>query len=122
MKQQDQGIEETLGKVKHKILVLSGKGGVGKSTVAVNLAAALANSGRKVGIMDVDLHGPSVPRLLGLNEQYAGLADGRIMPVQYTENLQVVSIENLLPTHDSAVIWRGPLKIGAIRQFLADVA
>ncbi len=119
---QDEEIRKTLERVKHKILILSGKGGVGKSTVAVNLAAALAEEGYKVGLMDVDLHGPSVPRLLGLNEIKPGFADDQIIPVHYTENLKVVSIENFLDERDTAVIWRGPLKIGAIRQFLADVA
>ena len=122
MEQQDRIIRQTLNKVKHKILILSGKGGVGKSTVAANLSAALADAGYRVGLMDVDLHGPSIPRLLGLNEQRAEFSDGRILPVSYSPNLQVVSIENLLGEHDSAIIWRGPMKIGAIRQFIADVA
>ena len=122
MKQQDYVINTMLAHVKHKLIVLSGKGGVGKSTVAVNLAVALAESGYRVGLMDVDLHGPSVPRLMGLTKVNAMISDGQISPVYYQDNLKVVSIENLLPENDEALIWRGPIKIGVIRQFLADVA
>ena len=108
--------------VRHKVLVLSGKGGVGKSTVAVNLAAALAREGRRVGLLDVDLHGPSVPRLLHLEgSRLTGDEDG-LLPVRCGKRLRVVSIGFLLEDASQAVIWRGPRKFGAILQFLADVA
>jgi ATP-binding protein involved in chromosome partitioning len=122
MKIQDQAINRVLEKVKYRILILSGKGGVGKSTVAANLAASLAKVGKRVGLMDVDLHGPTVPRLLGLDKWSAGMADDHLIPLEHTENLKVISIENMLPSHDDAIIWRGPLKIGVIRRFLADVS
>jgi ATP-binding protein involved in chromosome partitioning len=119
---QDLAIQQALSRVKHKLIILSGKGGVGKSTVAVNLAVALSRTGVKVGLLDVDLHGPSVPKLLGLHEIKPVVTAGRINPVSYNENLKVISIENFLDMNDSPVIWRGPMKITAIRQFLSDVA
>lgn len=109
-----------LCRIRRKVVVLSGKGGVGKSTVAVNLAAALSLSGRRTGLLDVDIHGPSVPTLLGLEgHTLAGDADG-IVPVEVGD-LKVVSAGFLLGDPDEAVIWRGPLKMGVIRQFIADV-
>jgi len=116
---QEEEIKSTLSRIKHKILVMSGKGGVGKSTVAVNLAINLAEKGYKVGLMDVDLHGPSVPRIMGLNATFPG--GDRPRPIPYSPNLAVISIEPLLPDKDKSVIWRGPLKIGVIRQFIADI-
>ena len=114
-------MRNSLSNIRHKLLVMSGKGGVGKSTVAANLAVALAERGFKIGLLDVDLHGPSIPGLLGL----VGLppnGDGeRIDPLEYSDHLKVVSMGTFLPNRDDAVIWRGPLKIGAIRQFLGDV-
>ena len=117
---QEASIKVNLAHIKNKILVMSGKGGVGKSTVAVNIAKGLANRGFKTGLLDVDLHGPSVPRMLGL----FGLATANqeaIIPMAVGDNLKVVSIEVLTDQKDQAVIWRGPLKIGVIRQFVADV-
>ncbi len=116
---QDKAIENTLQRIKHKILVMSGKGGVGKSTVAVNLAVGLAEKGHKVGLLDVDLHGPSVPRILGMKEGFKGGENPK--PIQYSPNLSVVSIEPLLPDKDRSIIWRGPVKIGVIRQFISDL-
>jgi len=120
---QDKEIRETLSHIRHKILVMSGKGGVGKSTVAAYLAVALAQRGYKVGLMDVDLHGPSIPRLLGLQGSILpGTKQGKARPVPYLKNLDVISIEPLMgPDRDRATIWRGPLKIGVIRQFIADI-
>jgi len=115
-------IDEALGRIKHKILVMSGKGGVGKSTVAVNLAVALAKTGRRVGLMDVDLHGPTVPVLLGMTDRRPEVGGEGLQPLVYSENLKVMSMGNLLDEANRAVIWRGPLKIGAIRQFIGDVA
>ena len=107
--------------MKHVILVLSGKGGVGKSTVSVNLAFALANHGRNVGLLDLDIHGPSIPKMLGLEDQRPAVLDKAIEPIHVTGNLSVMSMAFLLPDSTSPVIWRGPMKMGAIRQFLTDV-
>jgi Mrp family chromosome partitioning ATPase len=118
--QQDQlGIRMML--IRHKFLVLSGKGGVGKSTVAVNLATALADAGRRVGLLDVDLHGPSVPSLLGLDYKPAPGRAGGIAPAPAGDNLWAMSIQFFLPEDDDAVIWRGPRKYSAIREMLAGV-
>ncbi len=121
MKIEDERIKATLDKVKNIICVMSGKGGVGKSTVAVNLAVSLARDGQKVGLMDVDLHGPTVPVMLGTVHQKLKKEGNYLAPLDYSKNLKVMSIGNLLDTEDRAVIWRGPLKIGAIRQFISDV-
>lgn len=117
-----EALEARLSRIQHKLLVLSGKGGVGKSTVAVNLAVQLAKAGYRVGLLDVDLHGPSVPTLLGLHgPRLAAEADGRIAPIQLTEHLSVVSLGLALEHDADAVIWRGPMKHGMIQQFLKDV-
>jgi Mrp family chromosome partitioning ATPase len=114
-------LNRRLAEIRHKVLVLSGKGGVGKSTVAVNLAASLAAGGFETGLLDVDVHGPSVPGLLGLDAKASAAPGGNIAPVLADERLKVMSIGLLLPTGDDAVIWRGPLKMGVIKQFLKDV-
>ncbi|GFM33864.1 Mrp/NBP35 family ATP-binding protein [Desulfovibrio subterraneus] len=119
---QDALISSTLDKIRYKLFIMSGKGGVGKSSVTVNTAAALAAKGYKVGILDVDIHGPSVPNLLGATQ--LGLeADrgGLLNPAQVNENLWVVSMDSLLKDKDTAVLWRGPKKTAAIRQFVSDV-
>jgi Mrp family chromosome partitioning ATPase len=114
-------LEDRLSVIKHKILVLSGKGGVGKSTVAVNLAVSLARAGNKVGLLDVDVHGPSIPTLLGMTG-YRPEGDGQnLLPIRLTKNLAVMSIGLLVDDQNAAVIWRGPMKFGMIRQFLRDV-
>jgi len=118
---QDSIISSTLARIKYKIFVMSGKGGVGKSSIAVNLAAALAGRGFKVGIMDVDIHGPNVPRLLGLSGGFDVDRGALIMPKKYNDNLFAVSMESLLKDPNQAVLWRGPLKGSAIRQFISDV-
>lgn len=110
-----------MGRIRHKILVLSGKGGVGKSTVAVNIAVALALEGKRVGLLDADIHGPSIPSLLRLEGAAASTGKDGIEPLAFGENLKVMSIGFLLPDPDTPVIWRGPMKIGVIRQFLRDV-
>lgn len=121
--QQENAITRSLGKIKNKILVMSGKGGVGKSTVSVNLALSLAKRGHKVGLMDVDLHGPDVVRMLNLKGtiQAPDSPDGLVPPLEYNGNLKVVSLEYMMKDRDEAIIWRGPLKIQAIRQFVADM-
>ena len=118
---QEQAVKDTLGKIKHKFLVMSGKGGVGKTSVAVNLAIALSQKGFKVGIMDVDLHGPDVPRMLGLEGMIGASENQKLAPMPYSEKLTAISIESLMPNKDDAVIWRGPLKHSAISQFISDV-
>jgi len=118
---EEERIQRALGKVKHSILVMSGKGGVGKSTVAVNLAVALARAGRKVGLLDVDLHGPTVPVLLGLVESRPAVLGDMLVPIEHASGVKMISMGNLLDIADRAVIWRGPKKIGAIRQFIGDV-
>ena len=110
-----------MGSVRQKLLVLSGKGGVGKSTVAANLAVWLARAGKRVGLLDVDVHGPSIPRLMGLDVHSVETAGEEIVPVTVGENLAVMSIGFLLSSRDDAVIWRGPRKHQLIRQFLTDV-
>ncbi len=111
-----------LRSVKHKILVLSGKGGVGKSTVAVNLAAGLAREGRTVGLLDVDIHGPSVPKMLGMGAQPLTVNEkGFIVPALSKHGIKVVSMAFLISDVDSPIIWRGPAKMAAIRQFLNEV-
>jgi Mrp family chromosome partitioning ATPase len=116
-----QALQERMCKIKHKVLVLSGKGGVGKSTVAVNIAVALAARGKKVGLLDIDIHGPNVPKMLGVEGKRVGGEPDSLDPYPYSDNLKLMSIAFLLQTPDSAVIWRGPLKYGVIKQFLKDV-
>ena len=119
---QDEEIREKLKGFKNKILVMSGKGGVGKSTIAAYLAAGLAKRGFRVGLMDVDLHGPSIPRLLGLKGNIqASAVSKKGIPLRYLPNMEVISIEALLGDRDAATIWRGPLKIGVIKQFISDI-
>jgi len=110
-----------MSRVKRKVLVLSGKGGVGKSTVAANLALALAAEGKQVGLLDVDIHGPSIPALLGLEGRSPAGTGTALLPVRFDSHLQVMSIGFLLRNRDDAVIWRGPLKMKVIQQFLGDV-
>jgi Mrp family chromosome partitioning ATPase len=116
-----QQLQERLCRIKHKIVVLSGKGGVGKSTVAVNLAAALALTGKEVGLLDVDIHGPSIPTMLGLEGESIHGHEGELFPAE-VGNLKVMSLGFFLKNQDDAVIWRGPLKMSAIKQFVKDVA
>lgn len=118
---QDKIIESSLAKIKNKILVMSGKGGVGKSSIAANLAVGLAEKGFKTGLMDVDLHGPSIAKIMGITDLLDITPDNFIQPWKFGENLKVVSMQALMPEKDTAVIWRGPAKTGVIRQFVADV-
>jgi Mrp family chromosome partitioning ATPase len=119
--EQQAALKARMSKVKHKIAVISGKGGVGKSTVAVNLAAVFAKSGNKVGKLDADVHGPSVPRLLGLTGQQVKVGPPGAFPVPGPLGIKVVSMDFFLPEEKTPTIWRGPLKMRAIRQLLTDV-
>ena len=120
---QDTAIKRSLGKIKNKILVMSGKGGVGKSTISTNLALGLAQRGFKVGLMDVDLHGPDICRMLDLKMTIGDIKkeNDLVPPMPYGDNLKVISLEYMMENRDDPIIWRGPLKIQAIRQFLADI-
>ncbi len=109
-----------LCRIKKKILVLSGKGGVGKSTVAVNLAFSLRKAGYKVGLLDTDIHGPSIPTMLGLNGKRPSMDPDGMVPLD-VHGVKVMSVGLFLRDEDEAVIWRGPLKMGVIKQFLMDV-
>lgn len=107
--------------VKNVILVLSGKGGVGKSTISVNLASALAGTGKNTGLLDLDIHGPNVPKMLGIEDQRPAVREKTIEPVRVTGNLGVISMAFLLPDTSTPVVWRGPMKMAAIQQFLSEV-
>jgi Mrp family chromosome partitioning ATPase len=121
MQTEQEQIRQRIKQIKHQIIVLSGKGGVGKSTIAANLAISLSLEGKKVGLLDIDIHGPSIPKILNL-EKIALQADGlALLPVEVSENLKIMSIGFLLPNNDDAVIWRGPRKYHMIKQFLKDV-
>ncbi|HOZ47890.1 MAG TPA: iron-sulfur cluster carrier protein MrpORP [Candidatus Hydrogenedentes bacterium] len=116
-------LQTRMERIGRKLLVLSGKGGVGKSTVAANLAVSLALAGKQVGLLDVDLHGPSIPKILGLDTERLGAdSTGAIEPIRVSGNLTVVSVGLLLNSAEDAVIWRGPMKYNVIKQFLKDVA
>jgi ATP-binding protein involved in chromosome partitioning len=120
---EDLMLTDTLTRIENTLMVLSGKGGVGKSTVAVNLAAALAASDKQVGLLDIDIHGPSVPMLLKLEGAAVPGANARgLVPVRYNDNLKVMSIEFVVRDQaKEAVIWRGPMKHRMIHQFIAEV-
>lgn len=114
-------IENTLSNIKFKIMVMSGKGGVGKSTFAVNLAAMLAGMGYRVGLIDADIHGPNVPKMLGIKEKGVLSSAEGIIPYEPIDNLFVMSVGFLIKEDDDAIIWRSPLKHSIIEQFLSDV-
>ena len=120
--EKDAAVSMSLGKIKNKMIVMSGKGGVGKTSTTVNLAIALARRNFKVGVMDVDLHGPDVPRMLGLKGVLDVNSEKKLKPLAYSPNLSAVSIEALTASKDEAIIWRGPIKYSAIRQFIGEVA
>ncbi len=118
---QEEAVNARLARIRSKIVVMSGKGGVGKSTVAATIARGLAHRGRSVGLLDVDFHGPSLPRILGAVGKKAELKGDAIIPVPIEDRLSVMSLGFLLPDAKEAVIWRGPIKMNLIKQFLEDV-
>jgi len=120
--QQEEMIQSSLSRIKNKLFVLSGKGGVGKSSVSANLAAALAARGFKTGLMDVDLHGPSIGHMFGMTELLDINENKLLLPKQVGENLKIVSIQALMQDKNQAIIWRGPAKTGMIKQFVGSVA
>ncbi len=114
-------LAERLSSIKHRLIVMSGKGGVGKSTVAANLAVALAADGHRVGILDGDVHGPNMPKMLGLEGASPEAGPGGLLPLEAYPNLKVMSMAFLLPDSDTPVAWRGPMKHTLFQQFLSDV-
>ncbi len=121
LRKQVERIKEQMKKISHKIMVMSGKGGVGKTTVAVNLAYTMAMEGKRVGLLDIDLHGPNVAKMLGIEGEMLTNREGEIEPFEALYGLKVISLALILENTDEPVIWRGPLKTVAIRQFLGDV-
>ena len=119
--ERDKRVTEHLGKIRYKIMVMSGKGGVGKSTVAVNLAAVLAGVGQRVGVLDADIHGPNIPKMWGIDWRPLQGGEEGIRPIEVLPNVKLISMGFLLPNPDSPVVWRGPMKHTAIKQFLGDV-
>lgn len=120
-KHEDAHIQHALSKIRHKLIVMSGKGGVGKSSVSAGLAVQLALRGFQVGLLDVDIHGPSQAGIMGVEGLMDITPDKKVMAKKVHENLKVVSMQSLMKDADQAVIWRGPAKSGVIRQFIGDV-
>jgi len=118
----DAAVKSSLNNIKCKLIIMSGKGGVGKSSTAVNLALALARKGAQVGLLDVDLHGPDIPRMLGLSGMLDMNGEQQLIPKKYSSNLSAVSVESLTDGRDEAIIWRGPVKYSVIQQFIGQVA
>lgn len=114
-------IIENLKNVKNKVVIMSGKGGVGKSTISTYLALSLSKEKKRVGLLDCDFHGPTIPKLLGIERFKPEVLGDKLLPIEFDEYFKVLSIAFFLQSKDEAVIWRGPLKIGAIRQFLEEV-
>lgn len=120
-KPEDVKLIRKLSKIKHTIVVMSGKGGVGKSTVTVNLAVGLAMRGFEVGVLDADIHGPNIPKMLKIEDAQLVADDEGIYPAIVPPHLKVMSMAFLSPNRDQPIIWRGPMKMGAIRKFIEDV-
>ena len=120
--EQNINITRNLANIKYKVAVMSGKGGVGKSTVSVNLAQAFNAMGLKTAIFDVDIHGPNVPKMLGIEGQQMGVKGNKLLPVETDDGILVASMAFLIENMGSPIIWRGPQKTGAIKQLISDVA
>ncbi len=118
---QNQKIKNNMSRIKNKIIVISGKGGVGKTSVSVNLAYALSKENNKVGILDADLHGPNIAKMLGVEQGFVDLDEHGIKPIEVNQNLKAISIAFLGHHPDNPIIWRGPMKTNVIGQFLSDV-
>lgn len=119
-KKQQEAIQKNLDQIKHVIVVLSGKGGVGKSTVSTNLALTLAQMNYDVGLLDCDMHGPTIPTMLGLENKRVMQSSDTLEPIKASDHLKVLSMGFLINNKDDAIIWRGPMKMGAIRQLIGD--
>lgn len=119
--QEETKLQDALSQIKHIIIVMSGKGGVGKSTVSSNLAATLSMEGYQTGIMDVDITGPNIPKMFGVEDEKLHVMDEKLIPVTVPPSMKLMSMAFLLPDKDSPVMWRGPVKMGAIKQFIEDV-
>jgi ATP-binding protein involved in chromosome partitioning len=118
---QDRALADNMRRIKHKLIVISGKGGVGKSTVVVNLAYDLASRGYQVGLLDIDIHGPSIAKMVGIEgKKLSGSPEGGVDPIE-VNGIKIVTMGVLIDNPDTPVIWRGPLKYNAIRQFLSDI-
>lgn len=118
---QDQKLRANMERITFKVAIMSGKGGVGKSTISVNLAYALAMKDARVGIMDTDIHGPNLPKMLGIEDRRFTGAEQEIEPIEVFPNLLAASVGNVGYDPDAALIWRGPMKLGLIKQFLSDI-
>lgn len=120
--EEDSRLSESLDRIKHVIIVMSGKGGVGKSTVSSNLASALSYKGYATGLMDVDITGPSIPKMFGIEDEKLDVQNDKLVPIMVPPSLKIMSMAFLLPSKDTPILWRGPVKNTAIRQFIEDVA
>ena len=118
---EEKRLKERMQQIKYKLIVMSGKGGVGKTTVAVNLAYQLALQGKQVGILDVDIHGPNIAKMLGIEDSRLAAWDEGIEAARVMDNLKAVSIAMLIEDRDQPLVWRGPRKMLTIKQFLSDV-
>jgi ATP-binding protein involved in chromosome partitioning len=121
VQEKDMKLIKNLMRIKHKIIITSGKGGVGKSTVAANVAMALAMRGYDVGLLDADIHGPNIPKMFHIEDEMLHADEEGIMPIIVPPSLKIMSMAFLVRDSDNPVIWRGPMKISALRQFIADV-
>lgn len=121
MMEQELKLLENMKNIKYKIAVMSGKGGVGKSTVAANLAEAFQKRGFKTGILDVDIHGPNIPKMLGVEDETVAIENNKMIPVLTKSGIEVMSMAFLLESSETPIIWRGPQKAGTIKQLMRDV-
>ncbi len=119
--QEETALQDTLRNIRHVIIVMSGKGGVGKSTVSSNLAMTLSMKGYKTGIMDLDLTGPNIPKMFAAEDDQLNVEDGKLIPVEIPPSIKLMSLAFLLQSKDTPVMWRGPVKMGAVKQFIEDV-